>query len=281
MSVTMSSDEVVEALAAGPARRPPDGPGTARRAPACRGRAGPGRRRCAVRRLLHSREPNRRAPGTAGTVGGVSPARRCSRTACGRTRGHDADLRVRRPDGGARSARDVRRATCLRPVRRPQRAAVRSARLGGAAARAGPCGARAHQRRPAGPRRRGARGGPAGSRREPGARGARPAARSPAAATCGCSPPTDRTTGPRGARLPPWPTTRSDDAGGDLQGVRRARHRARPDRRGPRRGASAAPSCEVVDADDRRGRATTCGPARRAWPEPSPRARRPPGPTWS
>ena len=49
--------------------------------------------------------------------------------------GHDADLRLRRPDRRARSARHLRRAARLRPVRGPQRAALRPARLGGDAAR--------------------------------------------------------------------------------------------------------------------------------------------------
>ncbi|CAA9370683.1 MAG: FIG01121360: hypothetical protein, partial [uncultured Nocardioides sp.] len=46
-----------------------------------------------------------------------------------------ADLCVRRPDSRPRPAGDVRRTPRLRPLRDPQRATLRPARLGGAAAR--------------------------------------------------------------------------------------------------------------------------------------------------
>ena len=83
------------------------------------------------------------------------------------SRGHHADLRLRRPDGRRRPARDVRRAALLRPVRRPRRPALGPARLGGAAARARPEHDAAVDRRPARAGRRRARGRPADGGRDP------------------------------------------------------------------------------------------------------------------
>ena len=122
-------------------------------------------------------------------------------------RGHDADLRLRRPDGRARPARDLRRAARLRPLRRPQRAAL-------APRAAGRCCGSRRTRPPRDPRATTCSRSPTPSARParppraaiPGRRRpTRPAARSPAAATCACSPPTDAATRPADARLRPWP----------------------------------------------------------------------------
>ncbi len=92
---------------AAPAR---PGVGAGSPGPACRGRAGRASCRCVTAASLRPRA--RREVGS-----GVSLTRRCSRTACGRPAVEHPDLRLRRPDGRPRPARDLRRAARLRPVR--------------------------------------------------------------------------------------------------------------------------------------------------------------------
>ena len=160
---------------------------------ACRVRAGPG---CGVVRLARrARVIHAASLIRAGAVRRYRlPRESCPPLFAHRLRprrGRDADLCLRRPDRRARPAGDLRRAARLRPVRRPQRAAVGAARVGGAAARARPGRPRSVRAttcsrsptpcaRPAArPRRRGS------------PRPRRPAASRPAGATCACSRPTD------------------------------------------------------------------------------------------
>ena len=112
-----------------PARR------TARRASGSSGRPGrPGRmagprmprpRRSRVRRrgtrspgVLHTASLIRRRGARGGTVGAVSPARRCSRTACGRPAVTTLTYVYADQTAVLGPARDVRRAARLRPLRR-------------------------------------------------------------------------------------------------------------------------------------------------------------------
>ena len=187
------------------------------------------------------------------------------------SRGHHADLRLRRPDGG-RSARSRRT-----PSRTPTTcASVHGERL------SAPRGWEVLRLAPD-PSTRAARPTTTCSRwPTPSARPAGPVAatRSPApppttaraarrrgAATCACSPPTDArpTAGDRVARLAPVSDDRPRQRARRLQGVRRAGHGPRPDRRGAGPCVPVGASCRspVPTASSS---ATTCGRARRAWP---------------
>ena len=160
-----------------------------------RGVAAAGRRAGVVHAAsLIGRGAVRRVPSAA-----VSPARRCSRTACGRpavttlTYVYADQTAVLGP-----------LATYAEPhaydlCERPQRAAVGPARLGGAAARARPGRPGPVQRRPARPRRRRPRGRPPGAAARAGPTPAEETGREvdAGAATCACSPPTDPRRGAR------------------------------------------------------------------------------------
>ena len=214
--------ELVEALAARSAA--PGGRAARQRWPgrACRGRGGRGVA-AAVRRSAPA-AVTRPSVVHAASLSRVRRRRRYRRRRESRpplfahrvrpSRGHHADLRLRRPDGRARPARDLRRAARLRPVRRRTASGSRAPR-GWEVLRLAPDPSTLApvQRRPARPRRRRPRGRPAAGRRRPGRRAAprgrpAPAARSAAAATCGCSPRSDRRPcRRRRVRLPRMPTT--------------------------------------------------------------------------
>ena len=224
--------QVVEALPRRSVAPAGPGPPAAPRARAGPGRGGPARggaaggcRRASVprRRTYYGRASAGRAP-AAGTVGAVSPSRRCSRTACGRAavstltfvyadqtavlgplstyaEPHAYDLCA--PHGERLSV--PRGWEVLRLAPDPQ-------------------AGRPHDRRPARPGRRRPGGGPA---RRPSRRctSRRPAARPPGAVTCGCSPPTDRQGIASDRAL--HRRRRPGEPRGRLQGLRRARARCR------------------------------------------------------
>ena len=173
------------------------------------------------------------------------------------SRGHHADLRLRRPDGRARPAGDLRRAARLRPVRRAQRAALGAARLGGAAP-----GARTRPPRAppsddllalADAVREAARPAPAAAARA--RRGDRPRDRPPRPpARCSDHRLTGRGRAARPLGSAPWPTPSTPRT--STPSSRRTTSAAPSPTRSTRSWPAppGARSCEVIGADDRRRR---------------------------
>ena len=301
-------DQRVEPLGAGPGRRRAS-PGTSVRA--ARGRAGPaggasgGARRAVVTgdptatrarptaraaRLTPAASTGRRTVrasrrGSAGAGAIVARRAECAAVFADRVhraRGGHAHLRLRRLDGGRRSAGHPGRAALLRPVHRARPPAHRAARLGGRAVRGRvrPAAARAATTSPRWPRRSARPAGPTGrsSRR-------RPAGHRAAAGTCGAararSRATDRSARLSGARCasrvgPPARVPVRDGPVRDREGLRHPRCRRRAARRADWCATSARrwPAllrAEGAGASGRRS-ATTCATARPSWPPRSPRA---------